>query len=75
MEEGPALLGSDEAGGEDDGMEGHVVLSHELEEFYILVDPPFLVGFLEEVGSDGDVADGSVEPDVEDFLLELFDRD
>jgi hypothetical protein len=75
MQEGPALLGGDETGGEDHGMEGDVVLAHELEEFDVLVDPPVLVGFLEEVGSDGDVPYGSVEPDIEDFLFELFDGD
>lgn len=74
MQQGPALLGGDETGGEDDGVEGDVVLAHELEELHVLADPPVLVGLLEVVGSDRDVADGRVEPHVEDLLLELLDR-
>ena len=57
-------------------MEGDVVFSHELEKLYFLwVDPPFLVLLLEVVGSDGDVADGGVEPDIEHLLSELLERD
>ena len=57
-------------------MEGDVVFAHELEEFHLLgVDPPFLVLLLEVVGSDGDVADGGVEPDIEHLLSELLERD
>ena len=74
VEERPALARGDEAGGEDDGVEGHVVLAHELEELDVVVDPPILVVFLQQVGSDGDVADRSIEPHIEHLLLELLDR-
>lgn len=74
MEEGPALLRCDETGGEDYGMEGHVVFSHELEQLYLLAYPPVLVRFLQEVRSDRDVPDRGIEPHVENLLLEFFDR-
>lgn len=74
VEEGPALLGGDEAGGEDDGVEGDVVLAHELEELHVLTDPPGLVALLQQVRSDRDVTDRRVEPHVEHLLLELLDR-
>ncbi len=55
---------------------GTLSFAHELEEFHLLrVDPPFLVLLLEVVGSDGDVADGGVEPDIEHLLSELLERD
>lgn len=74
VEEGPSLFGGDEAGGEDDGVEGDVVFAHELEELNVLIDPPVAVFLLEQVGSDGDVADGGIEPHIEHLLLELLDR-
>jgi hypothetical protein len=75
VEEGPALLGGDEAGGEDDGVKGHVVLSHELEQLHVLAFPPAFVALLQQVGCYRDVADGGVEPDIEYLLLELLDGD
>ncbi len=74
MEEGPALFGGDETGGEDDGVEGDVVFAHELEQLHVLIDPPLLVVLLQQVCSDRDVSDRSIEPHVEDLLLELLDR-
>ena len=57
-------------------MEGDIVLAHELVELYILgVLPPLQIVVWEILLGDADIADRGVEPDVEDFLLVVFERD
>jgi hypothetical protein len=36
--------------------------------------PPFLIVFLQKVGSDRDIAYRCIEPDIKDLVLELFNR-
>lgn len=75
MQKGPSLFGGDQAGGEDDGMEGHVILAHELEQFHVLIDPPILVVLLQQVGGDGDVPNWRIKPYIEYLFLEFLDGD
>ncbi len=70
VKESPALPGGDEAGGEDDSVERYVIFAHELIQLNVLVHPPLLVVFLQQVCSDRDVPDWSVKPNVKYFLFE-----
>lgn len=74
MEQRPPLPRCDETRREDDRMEWYVIFAHELEEFHIVVDPPIFVVLLQQVGSDRDVANRSIEPYIKYLLFELFDR-
>lgn len=60
-------------------MEGSVVLAHELVKLNVLlVLPPLLVVISlssKVVGSDGDIPNWCIKPDVEDFLFISFLRD
>ena len=63
----------EEAGGEDHRVEGDVVLADELEELHVLRAPSTSSSSRGRVlRGDGDVADGRVEPDVEDLVLEAL---
>ena len=69
-----ALVGADETRRKDDAVKWHIVFGHEL----IVLN---VVGLLEPfaplvaiVGRYGQVADGRVEPDVEDFVGEAVER-
>eukprot|EP00178_Gracilaria_changii_P017719 TRINITY_DN5050_c0_g1_i1.p1 TRINITY_DN5050_c0_g1~~TRINITY_DN5050_c0_g1_i1.p1 ORF type:complete len:125 (-),score=7.17 TRINITY_DN5050_c0_g1_i1:284-658(-) len=73
MEKSPSLFGRDQRRGENDGMERHVIFTHELIEFDIFTLPPFFVLFLEMIGGYGNVADGSIKPNVKYFIFELLD--
>lgn len=48
-------------------VEGHVVLAHELYQFYILRAVPPLLPGVRVGGRDADVANRSVKPDIEDL--------
>lgn len=75
MKEGPTLSRRDETGREDDSMEWDVVFSHELVELdFIVVSPPLCVALLQKVGSDGDIADRSIKPNIKHLLFELLER-
>lgn len=43
MKKSPTLLRGEKAGRENDSMEWNIVFAHELEEFYILIDPPIFI--------------------------------
>lgn len=75
MQESPGLFGGNERSGEDDGVEGDVVFAHKLIELDFLALPPGSIVFAQVAGCDGDVADGGIEPNIENFALELFQRD
>lgn len=76
MDEVPFLLGGDEAGGEYDGMERYIIFTHELIklDIIVLIKPPSFVVLLEQVGSNRNIADRSIEPNVENLILEFFNR-
>ena len=76
---GMPMTGAEDGGGEAEGVEGHVVLAHELDVAHILgalvgAPPALPVGIALPVGvgpfgGAGDVFDGGVEPDVEHLAL------
>ena len=75
MKKSPTLPRRDETRGEDDSMEGNVVLSHELVELYfVVVPPPLRVVLLQEVGGDRNIANRRIEPNIEHLLFELLER-
>ena len=63
-QQGAAYLGSNQGGREDDAVERHVVLGHELVELHLLGILPPLLPLLRVVGCDGEVADGRIKPHV-----------
>lgn len=76
VEHGVVILGGEECAGEDDTVEGDVVLAHELVELHVLrVLPPPLPAGVGVVGSDRQIPDGGIIPHVEYFVLVVFPRD
>lgn len=82
IDKGERLIGTEEGGGEGDGVEGHIVLAQEVNQGHGLLLglhwsllPPILPAALSILCGDADVADGGVEPDVKDLGLESRDRD
>ena len=73
MELGPWLFGADEGRREDNSVESNVVLAHELVQLDILLVLPPLFPLVGVSSRDRKVADGSIEPDIEDLMLEFFD--
>jgi hypothetical protein len=56
-------------------VEGYVVLAHELEELDILrVLPPLLPILFIVVGCNAEIANWSIEPDIENLVLVLLER-
>lgn len=55
-------------------MESQVILSHELVQLHVLSVLPPLLPLVAVVGGDRDVADGGIEPNIEDFVSILFER-
>jgi len=74
LEHGPGLASGQEGGGEDHSVESQVVLSHELVQLHVLSVLPPLLPLVAVVGGDGDIADGSIEPHIEDFVSVLLER-
>jgi hypothetical protein len=72
MEESPALSGSNKTGWENDSVERNIIFTHELIQFYILVDPPFFVFLLKEIGSDRYVSDWGIEPYIKYLIFKFF---
>jgi len=73
MKKSPTLLGCNQGGGEDHCVERNVIFTHELIEPDIFVLPPFFVIFLKKIGSNRDISNRSIEPDIKNFVLELLD--
>ena len=65
---------AEERAGEDDGVERHVVLAHELHQLHVLRPPPPLLPRCGIVCGDGQVANRRVKPDVEHFVAEAVER-
>jgi hypothetical protein len=55
-------------------VESDIVLAHKLEQFHVLFVLPPLLPLVSIACSNRDVADRSIEPNVEHFLFELFKR-
>ena len=64
-----------EHGREHDAVEDNVVLADEMHQPGLRILPPLFPTLREEFLGVGDVADGGVEPDVEDLALGTVDRD
>ena len=58
-----------QSGREDDSVKRDVVLAHELNQLHIIGVLPPRLPVANIIGSDTDVADGSVKPDIEDLVL------
>ena len=68
------FVGGDETTGKDKTVERHVVLSHELIVLNVLRRLEPALPFARVVGRNGKVADGRVEPHIEDLVLEAGER-
>ena len=55
-------------------MEDDIVLSDEMHEFGIFFLPPFLPALRQEFLSVGNIADRSIEPDIEHLAFRTFNR-
>ncbi|KAI3479573.1 hypothetical protein L1887_58385 [Cichorium endivia] len=75
VEQRVGVLAADEARGEDDGVEAHVVLAHELVELDVVRVLPPLLPLVGVVCGDARVADGRVEPHVQHLVLHALDGD
>ncbi len=63
IKQGVIVVGTNQRTGKDHGVEGYVVLGHELVELYLLrVLPPFLP-ILRVAGRDGEIAAGMTQCD------------
>ena len=71
---GPVVSGANLTSGEDDRMEDNVILAEELVELDVGVVPP-LLPLVSVAGSNGDVANASVEPGVDNLLFVARERD
>lgn len=70
--QGVLLFAAEHGGGEYAGMEGNIVLGHELEVLYrgyVFRGLPPLTPFLGVVCCDGNITDWSVKPYIEDLQL------
>jgi hypothetical protein len=74
MKQGPILSGTLQTTGENDSVEWHIVLAHELIQLYIVrVLPPFLPVW-GIIGSNGWVANRGIIPNIKHFALETWGR-
>ena len=65
----PGVVRAHQRAGEDDGVEGDVVLAHELHQTDLLGVAPPLLPLLGVVGGDTDIADRGIEPHIEHLVL------
>ena len=70
----PGIVCAHQRAGEDDGVEGNVVLAHELHQTDFLGVAPPLLPLLGVVSGDTDIADGGVEPHVEHLVFVALQR-
>ncbi len=69
-------MSAQQGAGEDNRVEGYVIFAHELVKLDVLrVLPPLLPVFLCIAGSNGQVADGGIEPHIEDLVGILLQWD
>ena len=73
VKEGVVVIRSHQRGREDHSVEGDVILPHELVKLDILRVLPPLLPLLGVSGSDGDIADWSVKPHIEDLVLHVLE--
>ena len=73
-DQSPGIVGAHERAGEDDSVEGDVILAHELHQTDLLGVAPPLLPLFGVVGGDTDVADRSIKPHVEHLILVTLQR-
>jgi hypothetical protein len=69
VQHGPLVASTELRRGENDSVEGNVILAHELVQADVLGVVPPLLPLICVVCSDGDVTNAGVEPDVQDLLV------
>ena len=70
----PGVVCTHQCAGEDDGVEGDIVLAHELHQTDLFGVAPPLFPLLGVVGGDTDIADRSIKPHVEHLVLVALQR-